>query len=316
MGILLTGNVTHNPLISELGYAFTPIGAIGKQLLPVLRVAEPAGNYPQWNSSDWNRIRDTLNTYGTAARRSMFKLDLDGVFNCQLNNWAVALPRKLKRIAVSDLDLATRAAEFAKTVVELEREKRIADLVNLAATWNASNNIDVSARALWSDEIAGDPIKDYLQLVENIRQRTAGRKPNVGWMNEALWMQIKLSPRCRELLFSGGDTGGHLITPQLFANFIGLEKMVIGGMMYTDTSEGVAEASTVYTDIWGNVAGAMLVTGSPSVLSVSAGYVLEFDAGARTWYEEAGDVDVVEWQEEATEKIICTAAGGILYNCI
>ena len=63
-----------------------------------------------------------------------------------------------------------------------------------------------------------------------------------------------------------------LMTTELLARVLELERVLVGSAMFTSDFEGVAEASVSYTDIFNDDALMLYVADRPSLMTPSAGY--------------------------------------------
>lgn len=145
--------------------------------------------------------------------------------------------------AVPGIDLGTMAVGMVQDIISLRLERAQAALATTPANYGNGNKKALSgATAKWGND-ASDPIKDIADGVEAIRKKT-GKKPNVLLLGAQVWAKVQYHTKVIERIkYTGRDSA----TPELFANLVGVEKVVIGEAINVDGKDA-------FYDLWGNFA--------------------------------------------------------------
>ena len=113
-----------------------------------------------------------------------------------------------------------------------------------------------------------------------------------------------------------------VLTTDLVASLLEIDRLEIGRAIYTTSVEGTAESSVSYSRIWGKNALLMYIPASPSLMTPAAGYTfvwrrvpnaLQFMKRMR---DEEREVDIIEGNSYFDQKITAANAGLFLSNAV
>lgn len=146
-------------------------------------------------------------------------------------------------------------------------EKRIATILTAAASYSG-NTAALGSGVRW-DVAGGNPIADIL----NARNALwSGRGPGkvVAFMSLAVWTAIQQNAKMQDTFKYTRDG---LLQPAQWANYFGIDELLIGGARQDNANEG---QSASYGRIWGDVFGLVRVATAPSVRNASFGNTMRF----------------------------------------
>lgn len=142
---------------------------------------------------------------------------------------------------VPGIDLAKRAVSLGLEVVKRTLEEDQAALATDLNTYAASHKRVLSGSSKWSDDTS-NPVTDIDDAKEVVRQ-SIGLRPNVGLFSAKMWKDFKNNTNLRAAIFKDGDNK-RVVTEELAAEVLGLDKVVIGDAISFDDSGNAV-------DVWG-----------------------------------------------------------------
>ena len=112
------------------------------------------------------------------------------------------------------------------------------------------------------------------------------------------------------------------ISTEIAASLFEVSKFLVGRAIQTVTPEGTAEASVVYTRIWGKNALLIFVPDRPSLLTPAAGYTFNWNRVPnanqfmKRMRDEEREVDIIEGNSYFDQKLIVPNAGVFLSGAV
>ena len=233
-----------DPILTNVAQGYTNADLVGSFLFPFVPVDQRGGKIITFGKEDFF-LYSGARAPGAETKRVNFgysgssyaltQFALEGVVPYELMQEAAAVP---------GIDQAKMAVAKVQRIISLNLEKAQADLATTAGNYAASNkNTALASTTLWSDASASDPIANIETGKEAIRAQT-GRYPNTLMLSaqsaRALRVHSKIIDRIKY-------TGRDVPTAELLAMLFGLERVIIGGAVYSD-------ASGTMVDVWGKTA--------------------------------------------------------------
>lgn len=274
-----------NPTVSDLHIdaALTDISvayangmsSLYDALFPVVAVAKQSDKYFTYNREDWFRSDAKDRAPGAEAPVSGWRVSSDSYF-CERKALAtdIADPTRANADpAVADLD--GDAAEYITEQIRLRNE---IDFINdhfTTGVWDgASSSTDMTGQAApastasnflqWND-VVSTPIEDVRGEMTSVASKT-GRRPNTLGLGMRVWTALADHP---DILDRIKYTERGVVTEDLLASLLGLDKVVTADMIQDSNAEGVTGS---FDFIAGRSALLAYVAPAPGLRRPSAGY--------------------------------------------
>jgi len=297
-----------DPILSTVAQGYKNMELVGSALFPYVPVAQRGGKIVSFGKEDF-ALYSGARAPGANTKRvqfgyasSNFALEqhaLEGVVPFELMEEANAVP---------GIDLGRNAVFRVQNIINLRLEKAQADLAITAANYAAGNRLTTLAGAtLWSDAVASDPLANIEQAKDAVRAQV-GRYPNTvvigAQVLRALRVHSKIIDRTKY-------TGRDVPTVELLAALFGVERVLVGGAVYSD-------ATGAMVDVWGkNVVLAFTdISGVADFGLPSYGYTYRLN-GAPVVESAYQDRNSKSWVYPVTDEVapvIAGAAAGFLIS--
>lgn len=214
--------------------------------------------------------------------------------------------------APANHDPRAQAVVNTMDLILLGREKRTADLVFNAASYNAANKVTLAGTDQWSDFANSDPIDDIMTGLDACLMR-----PNVGVFGAEVWTKLRQHPAVvKAVNANSGDSG--VAARQAVAELFELEEIVVGPSLLNTAKKGQAPS---LSRVWGKHASFIYRN---EAATTQGG--LTFGFTARFGSRIAGSIEdkkrgivggqTVRSGERVKEKIIADRAGYFIQNAI
>ena len=291
--------------LSQFSIAYSNGLYIAEQIFPRVPVAKQSDYYYIFDKSAWFRDNVAKRAPGTRAQRADYTVTT-GSYVAINYALAKAVPDEVRDNADNPLQPDMEATEFVTDALLRGQERRVADLVTASGGWSYA----ASPATQWSASDA-DPLVDIEAAVNGVVSNI-GRAPNVAVMSWDTWRYLKNHP---DLLDRVKYTrAGGLPMPADLAAWFGLEKVLIGTAIRDTSADGAAFASSY---IWGDDFWVGYVAATPSLMTPSAGYLLEWKSReVRRYREDQERQDVLEASHYTDEIVSASDAGAIIYDAI
>lgn len=184
--------------------------------------------------------------------------------------------------AVPGINLATEAVSAVMEIIQNDTEYNVATTLRDATNYSATHKATLSGSDKWSDPNSN--IIGQVRAAKEIIRATTGREPNKLAVSAKVWISMQDHPQ-----FVGriADNVTRIVTPALVAAVLGLEKVVVGGALHTDSKGN-------FVDTWGTDAILAFVTQNPAMRTPNFAYtyLLEgnplveapyYENSARSW---------------------------------
>jgi len=204
-----------------------------------------------------------------------------------IKNADAPLKQQLRNAAaVSVMDDVQRKMEFDVAAAVFDTSIWDTDITGSTTTDDATHRIQ------WNDYNSSTPVDDFIDGKSVIRKATA-KTPNRAIINDDVWDALQRNP---EILVCLGAQERGFVTIDMLAQFLGLDKVVVGSTSYNSANEATTDPTI--TSIWGKNALLYYYTPAPQMLSTSS--VLTFEAQpiqVRRWREDDSTHRKVEFVE-------------------
>ena len=253
-----------DPALTNVSVKYSNDSFIADSVYPILEVAKKSGYYFVYDKKN-------LKTYDSnrtgMSEANVIDYELTKTAYGPLNEHSLASFIEDDEIDQSDSPLEPRVdhTEFVTEALAIEREKDLA--TDLANTALLTQNTTLSGTSQWSDYANSTPFTDIDTGHETIA-KNAIKKANTAIMSLEVWNVLKNHP---DLLDRIKWSQFGVLTEDLFAQLIGVTKVLIGEAVYNSAKEGQT-ASMAF--IWGKHLILAYITPAPSIRTVSFGYHL------------------------------------------
>ncbi len=298
-------DVHTDSILSGVSIKYTNDELIADQVLPVVPVKKESDKYYIY-TRNW-KLPQSKRAAGAEANEVEWNLSTS-TYQCEEYALKDLIPDRVRDNADNPLDMDIDTTENLNELVQLGREKRVADIVFGSANYGTQTSA-LSGTNQWDDYAGSDPIGD-VRAAKAIVHAATGKMPNVMVMGYQVFLKLLDHPDVLERI---KYTQKGLVTADLLASLFEVEKILVGKALYDTTQEGVAE-SLGY--VWGKSVALVYSQPSPGLKKVSFGYQFQ-SRGFRTkkWREEGREGDFIETGEIRDEKLVA-AACGYLYTTV
>lgn len=118
-----------------------------------------------------------------------------------------------------------------------EKEHEVADIMTDPASWPAAH---VTTPANLWDTATGDPAADIIQKMGLVRTG-ANRKANLFVISDDAWTEVQTNPNVRAQI---NPTASAMVTEEMFATLIGVEKVFVMSAVTVATNEGQTDVES------------------------------------------------------------------------
>jgi len=293
-----------NPVLTELARGYSNAAMIADAIFPMVSVSKEAGKIPEFT-------KEAFKIYSTerAIRANSNRINPDDRneidFVCVEHD--LEYPVDYREQEDDVFDTQKHATFVVSEAIALRREKLCADIAQ--ATGNYGSNTATLGAGDKFTNTSSNPFTAFKNASEAIRAGIA-KRPNVVIIGATAFAALKEHPALMERL-KYTQTG--LITPDILATMLDVEKVFVGDSIYV-TDAGVN------TDIWSdNVIVAYvpsLKTSIPrSIYEPSFGYTLrKKNQPIVDTYSENGKVLLVRSTDIFVPKLVGSDAGYLIYD--
>ncbi len=304
---------------------------IGDQVFPNVPVAKQSDYFYKFNKGAWFRRDAGVRAPGAPARRSGYTMAND-TYACQEIALGHPVPIEVINNADAPLTPFSTGVRYSTNQILLEKEIAVASAILTSGNWTTNN--DAAAGWLATSDGSGNTfIADIEAYKETVRQ-LIGVYPNTLIMDAITFKNCKNEYSVLDRIKYASSPGNPaLVTVQTIASLFELERVLIGGGIYSDAEETVAGDDFNAVDIWEVNAGkgsAWLgwVSPTPALDMPSAGYVFSWKGGVsaesallasdeyrevKYWWDNDTESYIVKAAESYDVKVTC-ADGGVLFT--
>lgn len=298
-----TNQVHIDRALTNVSIGYTPGGYVGTAIFPIVPVQKISDKFFIFTKGDWLRRGADKRAPGTRAARADYGLST-GTYACIERAVAKNVPDEIQANADAPLNPVVDGTKFVTEQLMLEMEIDIAADA-FGTGWASSATPGI----LWSNNTS-TPLTD-VSTGRDAVVAAIGKEANKGVMGRGLWRYVSEHEDILDRIrYAAGPNSPAVVTVNAVAALFGLDQLLIGAAIYNTAAEGVADSLSY---VWGNHLLLAYVTGGPSLMEPSAGYVFAFrNREIRRFYEEQERNTVVEASAHWDHKIVATDAGYLI----
>lgn len=311
-----------NPILTAVSIGYRNLGMIADQVLPRIPVMGESYRYTRYPLAEMFTVPKTLvGRRGRVPRVEFTGTQEDG----STKDYAIedGIPisdinaaASQRTAGLGNFDPEARAAEGLANLLELDREVRVAAMVQ------NPNNYSVSRRlALSGSDQFSDPASDPIKVLKACFAATLIYRPNTMVMGRDCWSGLSSHPKLVNAV-RGNVTGSGIISPEdlvrLFAGE-GLKRILIGESFVNNARPG--QAATL-SRVWGKSIQLLYVDDQirPEQGGVTWGFTAQYGTrGSANWPDKdvgAEGGNVVRVWEKTDEKVVAPDVGFQLQNAV
>lgn len=230
-----------DPILTEVAQGYQNAAMVGAALFPVVNVMQRGGKILSFGKEDF-ALYATARAPGSNTKRVQFGF-ASGNYALDQHALEAVAPWELQQDAstVAQVNLASAALRKTQNIIALRLEKAQADIATTAASYAASNKTTLAGVNQWSDYTGtSKPSADIETAKEAIRSQV-GMYPNTVVLSAQVMGKLRQHPAIVDRIkYTGRDTA----TPELLAALWGVERVLVGGAVYSDAAGAMA-------DVWG-----------------------------------------------------------------
>lgn len=229
------------PELVQIAIAYRNNALIADQVLPRVTVGTREFRYYEYDSRDRFTVPDMH--VGRKGRPNEVEFGATEKTN-KTEDYGLddKLPQDDLNAAQDGHDPRGQAVEGIMDLIELGREKRVADLVFSTAPYG-SNTDTLSGTDQWTDQANSDPIAKILEYLD-----TPLMRPNTMTLGNAAWNALRVHPKIVKAIHgNSGDTG--IASRQQVAQLLELDNLLVGVSRLNTNNKGQALS---LSRVWGN----------------------------------------------------------------
>lgn len=298
-------NVHVDKILTNISIKYANAAFVGTQLMPVVPVKKKSDIYYIYDSkADRLRIPKTLRAPKTESRTVDWKVTEDG-YVCDEHALNDLIDDIERDNADKPLNLEVDTTEFLTDIIGLSLELRIKTKL-----CTLKDNDILIKWSIYTDSDKSDPIAD-IDAGKAAIHKEIFREPNVLLLSKPVFDVLKRHPKIIDLI---KYTQKGVATADLLASLFGVEKVVVGKAGYNIAKEG---KTANYNYLWGENAILAYVEPRPGIKKFSLGYTFQSKKlQTRRARIEVKHSDWIEVSQIETEKLVCTACGYRIGDCL
>jgi len=267
-----SGDVHVDQLLTNVSVGYKNQFYIADQIFPAVLVQKRSDIVPKYGKSAW--FRDEAKELGEREPPpvSGYNVDVSDTYYCREYGFGHFIGDARRDNTDNPFDAVRDGAEWVTDKLMLKSERMFVTDFWKTGVWG-TDEVGGADFTKWSTYASSTPIVDLRGWVRTIRRSLGGLTPNTLVLGDLTFDTLADHPNLLDRIkYSSSSSSPALVTTNLIAQLIGIERVLIGQSLYTDDPEGTAEASVTYTPLWDDDALLLYVAPRPSLFTPSAGY--------------------------------------------
>lgn len=297
-----------DPVLTELAQGYHNNELVADTLMPVVEIEKEAGKIPQFGRLAFRTGSTVRELHGDSNR--LTPEDITSL-HVELKEHDVEYPIDYREDNDASYPLKKYALSVVQDVIALGREVAVAEIAQNADNYASENKVILSGSSRFSD-----PQSNPLAVINNgieVISSTIGRSPNVCVIASDVWKVLKESESLLERI---KYTRTGILTPEIFAELIGVETVKIGAASQ--------EKGGNLEKIWSNCIVLAYVANRKdketlgNVFEPSYGYTVRRKEGlfVDTYQEKGGKVEIIRCTDIHAPYLVGKSAGYLIKGCI
>jgi hypothetical protein len=245
-----TAPFTIQPRLTQIAMAVKPEGMIADRVCPRIPVESEKFVYSKLITSEMFTLPETEIGRKSLANEVEFGATdvTDSIKDYALDDFVPERDTATARAAGANIDPLAVAAEGTALLLDLAREKRVADLYFTLANYDSTLRTTLEGTSQWSDYDDSDPYSAIMAMFDLMLVR-----PNIGIFGRQTWLKLRSHPKIiAAVLNASGGQGGLAATgvasKQAVADLLELDEIQVGESFYNAAKKGQTAS---YARLWG-----------------------------------------------------------------
>lgn len=299
----LNSMLHHDVLLGNVSVKYVPQGMIAEQVFPAVLVKKDMDLFRVYDRN-W-KLPETKRANKGLAREWDFAVTTS----------AYALEKHAIKSYISDddqdnydiADLRVDTTEELTRVIDLRKEKSVADLFASTAHW--SQNLSLSAAQQFNGTSTANPIPIFDTAATTVIKQS-GFVPNFGIITHDQYIACKNNAQILERI---KYTSREMTLTMLQALF-DLPQLLKANAVYDSAAEGLA---ATITDVWADNCFVGYKPDSASPLKPSSGYIFtKATPTVKRWRVEEREAEAIEVTKKYQAKVVASLSGFLIVNAL
>lgn len=297
-----------DPVLTKLAQGYYNNELVCETLMPVVEIEKETGVVPKFGRLSFRQHSTIRQLHGKSNRLTP---EYVTTVNVALEEHDIEYPIDYREDHDASYPLKQYALSVTQDVIALGREIEVAKLAQNADNYEASNKKALTAT---KDKLTNLDANPLVLIDEGINaiSKSIGYKPNVCVIAGDVWAKLKEN---KVLLERIKYTRTGILTPEIFAELIGVETVKIG--------EATQEVSGELKAIWSDcIILAYVSTRAKerkgNIYDPSYGYTIRRNQGLKvdTYHEVGGKIEIVRCTDIYKPHLLGNSAGYLISGCI
>ncbi len=294
-----------DPVLTTVAQGYLNASMIAHKLFPIVQVSKLKGKIPQFGKEAFV-VRDMQRAMRAASNR-IPPADLEFIeFETREQDIETAIDYIEEEETPNTMRLEHRITRQLADMMQLGREKEVADLVQDAARYEASLKQIITASEAFNDySLSIDPVSIIKDAMAAVRNRIA-RYPNTMIIGDSSYRALVNHPKVTERI---KYTGVSTVNRKALAELLDIDRVYVGMAVYTDDG-------TTFGDVWQDNIILAYVDRSEnsSEYNPSFGYILQRKGKPEvdSYYENGGKIKIIRNTDNYCVKITAPEAAFLI----
>jgi len=317
------GDVHVNALLTQLSIAYMNEMYIAERIFPAVLVNKQSDIIPKYDQSHW--FRDEAKQLNSVEPPPVggYEVDTDSTYFCKSYGIGHVIPDEVRGNQDSPFDADQDGIAWLGDRMLMRKERFFVSNFFAASKWGNADATGGSDFTKWSTYATSTPIETLRAYKRTVR-RAIARNPNKLVLGDLVWDRLEDHPDMLDRIkYGASQAAPAMVSPNLVAQLLGLDEVLVGTSIYTADEEGTAEASVTYTANWDDDALLLYVPSRPSLRNPAAGYTFVWRTAlggpryVRSRREPLGErADLLEMFENWDMQITASKAGQFLVDAV
>lgn len=298
-----------DPVLTTVAQGYANASMIASKLFPIVKVSKLKGRIPVFGKEAFV-VRDMQRAMRAASNR-IPPSDLELVeFETQEKDVETAIDYIEEEETPDTTRLENRITRQLADMIELSREKEVADLVQDSARYDSSLKNEIDAAHAFNDyTLSIDPVSIIKDGMAAVRNKIA-RYPNTMVIGESSYRALVNHPQIIERIKYTGITN---VNRKALAELLDIENVYVGMAVETDDGQ-------TFNDVWQDNIILAYVDKSEghyrSEYNPSFGYILQRKNKPEvdSYYENGGKIKIIRNTDNYCVKITAPDAAYLISN--
>lgn len=240
------GDVHVKKLLTNISVAYKNLLYIAERISPIVLVDRQSDYIPLYTKSYWARSVAKKTSPLEPPPIGGYEVG-KGTYFCEERSVGDVIPDAQQANQDPPFNALSDSAEWVTDQLLLEHEISFLTDFWKTGVWG-TDKVGGSDFTKWSTYATSTPIQDLRNWKRSIRRALLGRSPNKLVFGDLCFDVLADHPNLLDRVkYSSSNDSPAMVTPNLIAQLIGLDEVMVGSVIYTTDPEGTAEDDIAYT---------------------------------------------------------------------